>query len=157
MIGSLTAIGNIVYVAEFDGTSTTGYSMKTGRPVFRYPRGTYTPVVSDGRRLYLIGYSSITALQPYRYSAAVSKAIEAPVVKVRPKAAKPRSGHKASVRHPTSEAARLRQRWSRTAEVAPYLAPMPPGGSGGGSGWAGAKWGKRREWIIRSRTERLAG
>ena len=63
MIGSLTAIGNIVYAAEFDGTSTTGFAMKTGRPVFHYPRGTYTPVVSDGRRLYLIGYSSISALR----------------------------------------------------------------------------------------------
>ena len=66
VIGSLTAIGNIVYAAEFDGTSTTGYAMKTGRPVFHYPRGTYTPAISDGRRLYLIGYSSITALQPGR-------------------------------------------------------------------------------------------
>ena len=40
-----------------------------GRAVFRYPRGTYTPVVSDGRRLYLVGYSSITALQPFKYKA----------------------------------------------------------------------------------------
>lgn len=67
VIGSLTAIGNIVYAAEFDGTSTTGFTMKGGHPVFHYPRGTYTPVVSDGRRLYLIGYSSITALQPFKY------------------------------------------------------------------------------------------
>ena len=42
MIGSLTAVGNIVYAAEFGGTSTTGFAMKTGRPVFHYPRGTYT-------------------------------------------------------------------------------------------------------------------
>ena len=67
VIGSLTAVGNIVYAAEFDGTSTTGYTMKGGHVVFRYPRGTYTPVVSDGRRLYLVGYSSITALQPFKY------------------------------------------------------------------------------------------
>ena len=67
MIGSLTAVGEIVYAAEFDGTSTTGYAMKGGRPVFHYPRGTYTPVVSDGRRLYLVGYSSITALEPFKY------------------------------------------------------------------------------------------
>ncbi len=67
VIGSLTAIGDIVYAAEFDDTSTTGYSMRSGRTVFRYPRGTYTPVVSDGRRLYLVGYSSITALQPFKY------------------------------------------------------------------------------------------
>jgi outer membrane protein assembly factor BamB len=67
VIGSATAVGNIVYVAEFDGTSTTGYAMKGGRTVWRYPRGTYTPVVSDGRRIYLVGYSSITALQPFKY------------------------------------------------------------------------------------------
>ena len=66
MIGSLTAIGDIVYVAEFDDTSTTGFVMKSGRPVFHYPRGTYTPVISDGRRLYLTGYSSITAPAPAR-------------------------------------------------------------------------------------------
>ncbi|HXS47092.1 MAG TPA: PQQ-binding-like beta-propeller repeat protein [Solirubrobacterales bacterium] len=67
VIGSLTAVGDIVYAAEFDDTSTTGYAMKTGRTVFHYPRGTYTAVVSDGHRIYLTGYSSITALQPYKH------------------------------------------------------------------------------------------
>jgi outer membrane protein assembly factor BamB len=84
VIGSLTAIGNIVYAAEFNGTSTTGFAMKTGRRVFRYPRGTYTPVVSDGRRLYLVGYSSISALQPFKYEGRVAKAVEAPKGKPRP-------------------------------------------------------------------------
>ena len=77
VIGSLTAIGEIVYVAEFNGTSTTGYSMRTGRVKFRYPRGTYTPVVSDGRRVYLVGYSSITALQPYKHRRAIASRVVA--------------------------------------------------------------------------------
>lgn len=64
VIGSLSAIGNIVYVAEFNHTSTTGFSMRTGRPVFHYKTGAYSPVISDGRRIYLVGYSSINALQP---------------------------------------------------------------------------------------------
>jgi outer membrane protein assembly factor BamB len=85
VIGSLTAVGDIVYAAEFDDTSTTGYAMKSGRTVFRYPRGTYTPVVSDGRRLYLVGYSSITALQPYKYRAAVAQRRKAPVAKRPPR------------------------------------------------------------------------
>lgn len=72
VIGSATAIGNIVYIAEFDDTSTTGFAMKGGRTVWRYPRGTYTPVVSDGRRIYLVGYSSITALQPFKYKRGLS-------------------------------------------------------------------------------------
>jgi outer membrane protein assembly factor BamB len=77
VIGSLTAVGNIVYAAEFDGTSTTGFTMKGGHTVFRYPRGTYTPVVSDGRRLYLIGYSSITALQPFKYRRGLADRVKA--------------------------------------------------------------------------------
>ncbi len=77
VIGSLTAVGEIVYAAEFDGTSTTGFTMKGGHPVFHYPRGTYTAVVSDGRRIYLVGYSSITALQPFKYRRGLANRIVA--------------------------------------------------------------------------------
>ncbi len=66
VIGSLSAVGEIVYVAEFTHKTTSGFMMRSGRRVFRYPKGTYTPVISDGRRLYLTGYSSITALAPFR-------------------------------------------------------------------------------------------
>jgi outer membrane protein assembly factor BamB len=86
IIGSLAAVGDIVYAAEFTNETTSGYRMRSGRRVFRYPYGTYTPVISDGRRVYLTGYSSITALQPYRYKAAVAKRIEAPRGKPKPKA-----------------------------------------------------------------------
>jgi len=78
VVGSLSAIGDIVYVAEFTNNSTSGFMMKSGRKVFHYGRGTYSPVISDGRRLYLTGYSSITALQPYAYKRAVGPAIVAP-------------------------------------------------------------------------------
>jgi len=66
VIGSLSAVGNIVYVAEFNHTTTYGFDMRTGRRVFRYKTGAYTPVISDGRRIYLTGYSSINALEPIR-------------------------------------------------------------------------------------------
>jgi outer membrane protein assembly factor BamB len=78
IVGSLSAVGEIVYAAEFTGETTSGYMMRSGKRVFRYPRGTYTPVISDGRRLYLTGYSSITALQPYKYKRGVANRIEAP-------------------------------------------------------------------------------
>jgi len=64
VIGSLSAVGDVVYAAEFTHKTTTGFMMKSGRKVFRYPKGTYTPVISDGRWIYLTGYSSITALRP---------------------------------------------------------------------------------------------
>jgi outer membrane protein assembly factor BamB len=66
VIGSPGAVGQIVYVAEFDDTTTTGFAMKSGRKVWEYGTGAYQSVVSDGRRLYLTGYSSITALQPFK-------------------------------------------------------------------------------------------
>jgi outer membrane protein assembly factor BamB len=77
VIGSLSAVGNIVYAAEFSNGSTNGYAMKTGRRVFHYKTGTYTPVISDGRRIYLVGYSSVNALQPYRYKAALADNVRA--------------------------------------------------------------------------------
>ncbi len=66
VVGSLSAIGDIVYVAEFTNKTTSGFMMRSGRRVFHYPKGTYTPVISDGRRIYLTGYSSITALEPFK-------------------------------------------------------------------------------------------
>ncbi|HET7589909.1 MAG TPA: PQQ-binding-like beta-propeller repeat protein [Solirubrobacterales bacterium] len=74
VVGSLSAVGDIVYVSEFTNKTTSGFMMRSGRRVFRYPKGTYTPVVSDGRRIYLVGYSSITALQPHRAVVAVGAA-----------------------------------------------------------------------------------
>lgn len=74
VIGSLSAVGDIVYAAEFTRKTTSGFMMRSGRRVFRYPYGTYTPVISDGRRIYLTGYSSITALQPHRAVVAVGEA-----------------------------------------------------------------------------------
>jgi outer membrane protein assembly factor BamB len=66
VIGSLSAVGDIVYAAEFTNKTTSGFMMRSGKRVFRYGYGTYTPVISDGRRLYLTGYSSITALEPFK-------------------------------------------------------------------------------------------
>jgi outer membrane protein assembly factor BamB len=81
VVGSLSAIGDIVYVAEFTNNTTTGFMMRSGRKVFHYGRGTYSPVISDGHQIYLTGYSSITALQPYKFKRAVAPAIVAPTGK----------------------------------------------------------------------------
>jgi outer membrane protein assembly factor BamB len=90
VVGSLSAVGDIVYVAEFTNGSTNGYEMKSGRQVFHYKTGTYTPVISDGRRIYLVGYSSINALQPYKYKAAVAKRVKAPPGPKRPTHRRPK-------------------------------------------------------------------
>lgn len=64
VIGSLSVIGRTVYAATFDGTTTFGLSARTGRRVFEFHTGAYMPAISDGEKLYLVGYSSIHALEP---------------------------------------------------------------------------------------------
>jgi outer membrane protein assembly factor BamB len=66
VIGSLTVLGETVYIAEFSNTTTLGYDTRTGRQVFEYPTGTYTPIITDGKWLFLTGYSSLHALEPVK-------------------------------------------------------------------------------------------
>ncbi|MGH2980819.1 MAG: PQQ-binding-like beta-propeller repeat protein [Solirubrobacterales bacterium] len=65
ILGSLSAVGNIVYAGTYEGTTTYGFAMRKGRTVFKYGTGgANSPAISDGQRIYLTGYSSVTALQP---------------------------------------------------------------------------------------------
>ena len=108
VVGSLSAIGDIVYVAEFTNNTTSGFMMKSGRRVFHYGRGTYSPVISDGRHIYLTGYSSITALQPYKYKRGVAPAIVAPARK-RPSHAQKRTPQANCIKFPSSWIGNLMQ------------------------------------------------
>ena len=65
--GGPTVIGNIVYFADIDSKSTYGFGVRNGTRRFHYKRGAYNPVVSDGKRIYLVGYGSITALEPRKH------------------------------------------------------------------------------------------
>ena len=62
--GSATVIGRVVYFADLGHRRTIGLGTRTGRVVFRRHQGAYDPVVSDGRRLYLTGNHTLTALRP---------------------------------------------------------------------------------------------
>jgi outer membrane protein assembly factor BamB len=124
VVGSLSAVGDIVYVSEFTHKTTTGLMMRSGRKVFRYPKGTYSPVISDGHRLYLTGYSSITALQPITKAeiraAARRRALQAKVV------AKRRAAHAKAVAQRNARQAQRRARARarhRRAEAAARSAP----------------------------------
>jgi outer membrane protein assembly factor BamB len=108
VVGSLSAVGNIVYVAQFSSKATNGFDMKTGKQVFHYKTGTYTPVISDGRRIYLTGYSSINALEPIRPKTKVLPAQPAKAPKPKPKRAKKkaRPAPKPAPQHPPAHHAR---------------------------------------------------
>ena len=62
--GGATVIGNIVYYSNQHKKDTTGLDARTGREVFHIDRGAYNPVISDGRTIFLTGYSSLYALRP---------------------------------------------------------------------------------------------
>jgi outer membrane protein assembly factor BamB len=65
VIASPSAVGNIVYVSTYSPKQIDGLKMRNGRQVFSFGSGgANSPVISDGHRLYLTGYSSITALDP---------------------------------------------------------------------------------------------
>ena len=64
--GAGSVIGDIFYVSDVDLDKTVGFDIGTGKPVYNIDRGEYNPMVSDGRRLYLTGYASITAFEPKR-------------------------------------------------------------------------------------------
>lgn len=89
VIGSLSVIGRTVYAATFDGTNTYGMSAKNGRRTFSFHTGAYMPAISDGKLLYLVGYSSIHALKPVTWKqvrAARKKKAKAKAARARSKA-----------------------------------------------------------------------
>ncbi|MEK6251226.1 MAG: PQQ-binding-like beta-propeller repeat protein [Actinomycetota bacterium] len=124
VIGSLSAVGDIVYVASFSPKQTNGFAMKDGHQVFHYGTGAYTPVISDGRRIYLTGYSSITALQP----------LTKKQIKARAEAKKQKAAHKRRRQaERRKRQAQARQRASKANKKAQRGKPGT-GGQHGGNG-----------------------
>ncbi len=124
VIGSLSAVGETVYVATFSPKQTNGFAMTNGHQVFHYGTGAYTPVVSDGRRIYLTGYSSITALQP----------LTKRQIKARAEAKKQKAAHKRRRQvERRKRQAQARQRASKASKKAQRGKPAK-GGQHGGKG-----------------------
>lgn len=64
--GTAVVIGHTVYTSSFKTGKTTGYDVRTRRKSFELDEAGYTPVVSDGRRVYLVGYYVVAGLRPAR-------------------------------------------------------------------------------------------
>jgi outer membrane protein assembly factor BamB len=64
--GGATVVGDIVYFSNYGKKDTTGLGARTGREVFHMGRGAFNPVISDGRTIFLTGYSSLYAFRPKR-------------------------------------------------------------------------------------------
>ncbi len=67
--GSATVIGGVVYFATFgqkigEKGRTYALSARTGRELWSFPDGRYTPVVADKKHLYLVGYAKLYGFAP---------------------------------------------------------------------------------------------
>jgi len=56
-------IGNLVYFATLAGR-TYALGARTGRRVWAYPDGKYSPVVAAKGRLFLVGYGTVYGMVP---------------------------------------------------------------------------------------------
>ena len=64
--GSATVLGNVVYYSSLGSNTTEGLDLRTGRKVFSFPDGEFSPVITDGKAVFLIGYSTIYQMLPKR-------------------------------------------------------------------------------------------
>jgi outer membrane protein assembly factor BamB len=62
--GSATVLGNVVYYSSLGSNTTTGLDLRSGRQVFSFPDGEFTPVITDGKVVFLIGYATIYQMLP---------------------------------------------------------------------------------------------
>jgi outer membrane protein assembly factor BamB len=62
--GSATVLGNVVYFSSLGSNTTQGLNWRTGRQVYSFPDGEFTPVITDGKAVFLIGYSMIYQMLP---------------------------------------------------------------------------------------------
>ena len=66
MPGTATVIGHTVYTSSFKTQKTVGLDVRTHKKTFELDQAGYTPVVSDGKRLFLVGYYTLIGLEPTR-------------------------------------------------------------------------------------------
>ncbi len=61
---SASVVDGIVYFATLSSGALCGLDALTGKQVWTYPDGAFTPVVTDGKRLYVVGWGKLYAFSP---------------------------------------------------------------------------------------------
>lgn len=64
--GTAVVIGHTVYTSSFKTRETIGIDVRDHRKTFSLHQAGYTPVVSDGRRLFAVGYFELIGLKPIK-------------------------------------------------------------------------------------------
>lgn len=64
--GGATVIGDLVWFADLGNTRNVALNARTGRKVFSMETGSFNPVITDGQRMYIVGYGDMFAYSPKR-------------------------------------------------------------------------------------------
>jgi outer membrane protein assembly factor BamB len=62
--GAVEVVDGVVYASTFG--RTVGWDWRTGRRLWRFPRGEYVPISGNGSTLLVHGHSRIWAVEPKR-------------------------------------------------------------------------------------------
>jgi outer membrane protein assembly factor BamB len=62
--GTAVVIGHTVYTSSFDTGKSIGIDVRNHKRVFRFGSPGYTPMISDGQSLFLVGYYSVHRFEP---------------------------------------------------------------------------------------------
>jgi outer membrane protein assembly factor BamB len=66
ILGSATVIGDVVYISSLRPPRTVGLDADTGRVVWRFRDGQFSPIVADAGRVWLAGRNRFYELRPRR-------------------------------------------------------------------------------------------
>ncbi|HYF24334.1 MAG TPA: PQQ-binding-like beta-propeller repeat protein [Baekduia sp.] len=89
--GGPQVVGDLVFYSNLGRKSTGAVGASSGKLVWSTGRGAFNPLISDGRRIYLVGYSSLFALTDRAQARRDRRAAGVPVRPRRRKAAVPRA------------------------------------------------------------------
>jgi outer membrane protein assembly factor BamB len=62
--GSATVLGKLVYYSSLGSNTTAGLDLRNGHQVFSFPDGEFSPVITDGKVVFVIGFSTIYQMVP---------------------------------------------------------------------------------------------
>jgi outer membrane protein assembly factor BamB len=64
IFGASTVVGRTVYYSNLGNKNTTARNASSGKRVWGYHRGAFSPVISDGQHIYLTTYSTLYSFGP---------------------------------------------------------------------------------------------
>jgi hypothetical protein len=149
--GAATIIGDLVFVSDLDKRTTWALGARTGRTAWKTRRGGFNPAISDGRRIYFTGFTSLFALdpvgRPFGGRAASSRTSAA---EKRRRAAAKRAGRKIRAAR-RARTTRLRKAARRARQIKFRTAPHGHRHSGPFSSWPSCHR-HRHVYTVRGRT-----